>query len=114
MCACVRRPTSFLGSLLQVLQALSTYKLSEEQAADPELDVLTGVLPALAAHTPISSSCSCALTGCSAPDGAPVVAACEFAGQLLIQLCPDRLCLRGAALLLCLLVSAGICLWTAD
>eukprot|EP00891_Asterochloris_glomerata_P007094 jgi/Astpho2/7094/Aster-x1406 len=30
------------GLSVQVLQALSTYKLSDEQAADPELDVLTG------------------------------------------------------------------------
>ena len=100
-----------------MLQALSTYKLSEEQAADPELDVLTGVLPAVAADMLISSSCSCALTGCLAPqqvsavavsllassscscalggclapDGAPVLAACRPAGQLSIKLCPGRL-----------------------
>lgn len=90
-----------------MLQALSTYKLSDEQAADPELDVLTGVLPAQPAGLLISSSCKCAQTGCLALDGAPVMAAgflasfsysCAPAGlTALLCICSSRYVLASAS-----------------
>ena len=106
---------SIQGSLLQVLQALSTFKLSDEQAADPELDVLTGVLPASAADALISSSCSCC------PDrllGTRRGRLLQLHAGLLVSTshsCALAACrATSAALLLCLPDCAGICLWPAD